>query len=341
MLTMHPTLLIGPADWDAARMPQEEFAARIARLWEQWPQASGAIVYGDSNDHAALAYVTNFTPKLEPAIALIPRSGAPRLMVGGGANMIPAAKPLTWVAELVSLRPTAKTIAQWREASGPGPCVCIGIDAMPTRMRRELGAAFGGQVPDDDTAPVQAMMRGKSARELACIREACAILGTAVAAMAEAKRAGAGVTATILAGEHAAVQRGAQDVRTLFSLDGGKTLRPFSVPVGQKVDPLQVYVAVRRFGYWADGFVVLADKPDADAARARAALASFLASAKPDASIAAPIAGNGIGLALDEPCDGRLAAGDVLSVRATVNSATVSAMVAVSDKGIETLWSAA
>jgi len=32
---MHPTLLIGPADWDAARMPQEEFAVRIARLWKR------------------------------------------------------------------------------------------------------------------------------------------------------------------------------------------------------------------------------------------------------------------------------------------------------------------
>ena len=27
VLTMHPTLLIGPADWDAARMPREEFGA--------------------------------------------------------------------------------------------------------------------------------------------------------------------------------------------------------------------------------------------------------------------------------------------------------------------------
>jgi hypothetical protein len=32
MLTMHPTLLIGPADWDATRMPQHEFLARMAKL---------------------------------------------------------------------------------------------------------------------------------------------------------------------------------------------------------------------------------------------------------------------------------------------------------------------
>jgi len=33
-----------------------------------------------------LAYLTNFTPKLEPALALIPRAGEPRLLVGGGVG---------------------------------------------------------------------------------------------------------------------------------------------------------------------------------------------------------------------------------------------------------------
>ena len=258
MLTMHPTLLIGPADWDAARMPREEFSARIARLWQLWPQASGAIVYGDSSDHAALAYFTNFTPKLEPSIALIPRTGAPRLMVGGGANMIPAAKPLTWVADLVSLRPTAKTIAQWREGIGGGCCICIGIDAMPTRLRRELDAAFAGEAPDDAAAAVLALMQHKSARELACIRDASATLQGAVDAMGNAHRRGEGVTAVILAGEHAAIKLEAQDVRTLFSLDGGRTYRPFSVPVEHAIDPLLIYIAVCRFGYWVDGYVTLA-----------------------------------------------------------------------------------
>lgn len=37
----------------------------------------GGLVYGDSRNHAALTYLTNFTPKLEAALALIPRNGAP------------------------------------------------------------------------------------------------------------------------------------------------------------------------------------------------------------------------------------------------------------------------
>ena len=30
---MQPTLLVGPSDWDAARMPKDEFLARSTTLW--------------------------------------------------------------------------------------------------------------------------------------------------------------------------------------------------------------------------------------------------------------------------------------------------------------------
>ena len=33
MQAMNPTLLVGPADWDAARMPKEEFVARADAFW--------------------------------------------------------------------------------------------------------------------------------------------------------------------------------------------------------------------------------------------------------------------------------------------------------------------
>ena len=71
MLAMNSTLLVGPSDWDAARIPKTEFAARAGAFWRDNPPASGAIVYGDRVNHAELAYLTNFTPKLEAALALI------------------------------------------------------------------------------------------------------------------------------------------------------------------------------------------------------------------------------------------------------------------------------
>ena len=68
MLTMHPTLLIGPYDWDSQRLPESEFRERIEAFWEKIPDStiSRAIVYGDSRNHAELMYWSNFLPKLGP-----------------------------------------------------------------------------------------------------------------------------------------------------------------------------------------------------------------------------------------------------------------------------------
>src|SRR6266404_7133746 len=132
MFTMHPTLLVGPADWDAARMPKAEFLDRFAALWRACdPKVTGLVVYGGPRDHAELAYLTHFTPKLEPGIALIPRTGAPRLLVGGGVNMLGAAKPLTWIETLLPLRDAGAAIARW--AAETGEVALINGDAMPFR----------------------------------------------------------------------------------------------------------------------------------------------------------------------------------------------------------------
>ncbi len=81
MLTMHPTLQIGLADWDAARMPLAEFGARLEALWEVCDRAvAGASVFGSRRHHAELAWIINFTPKLEASLALNPRHGPPRVV---------------------------------------------------------------------------------------------------------------------------------------------------------------------------------------------------------------------------------------------------------------------
>ena len=48
MRTMHPTLLVGPADWDAQRMPLEEFRARQGHLSDHESQnAAYARLFAD------------------------------------------------------------------------------------------------------------------------------------------------------------------------------------------------------------------------------------------------------------------------------------------------------
>jgi Xaa-Pro aminopeptidase len=368
VLAMNPTLLVGPADWDPARMPRQEFSAPAAALWRALPSASGVIVYGDRVNHAELAYLTHFTPKLEAALALIPRTGAPQLLVGGGANMLPAAKPLTFIEDLRPLRNVGQTLAQWARAQGSLP-VLIGGACMPYALHQEIMRAFGGPI-EDGTDELRALMRRKSARELAALRETCVTLQAAMVAISEAQAAGADATAAILAGERTANRRAAQDVRTLFSLDGGRTLRPFETLVEHPVDPLQIYVAVRQFGYWAEGFAAFSASPNACAQRASAVLRSAverMQAGERCSEIARSIAqavdpfdlhpvtargiGNGIGLALEESpliaaeSEDRLEHGEVYSLRVGLSDgrdhAIVSAMVAVHAHGNEMLWSSA
>jgi hypothetical protein len=209
-------------------------------------------------------------------------------------------------------------------------------------------------------------MGRKSARELAVLREASATLDATVAAMRAAQGAGAGATDAVLAGEQAANRRGAQEIRTLFSLDGGRTLRPFEALVERAVDPLQVYVAVRQLGYWAEGFAVLATSPQPCAERAgnvlRGALARMQAGERcdeiargiaqaghPPHPVTARVAGNAIGLAVEEHpliaagCEARIEPGGVYGLRVGLSDerghAIVSAMVAVHGQGNEVLWS--
>jgi Xaa-Pro aminopeptidase len=258
MLTPHPTLLIGPSDWDAQRMPCQEFTGRIDALWRHAPEAERAIIYGSSRHHAELAYLTNLVPKLGPAVALLARGGPHRLFVGDSANMLGAARPLTFIENVASLKDLAAALV------GNGPrTLIIGADHMPVALRRSVMEAIGKDAPvADATAQVWSQMRRKSRYELDAIDAAVKATGTARKAMREALMSGAGVTEVVSAGELAAIAAGAQDVRTLFSLDQGRTLRPFLVPVKQEVDPLMTYLAIRRFNYWAECFPLFTTRPE-------------------------------------------------------------------------------
>jgi Xaa-Pro aminopeptidase len=369
MQTMHPTLLVGPADWNPTKMPREEFDSRLAMLWQNFPGAAGAVVYGNSSHHTALAYLTHFTPKLEAALALIPRGGEAQLLIGGGVNMVPAARPLTFVEKLTPLREAAKTAAAWARALPGGDILLIGGDAMPFGMRRAFDQSLSADrhvEPAD--AVLRARMRLKHPPERDAMRAACATLNAAVTALRDASSNGDTVTDCILRAEHVALQYRAQDVRSLFSHDGGRTLRPFDIPIARRCDPLQVYLAVRHDGYWADGFVRLATGRDALQEGVDGILNAMIAAAKPGLScrdlsslvdagrgrfrlhpLADGAFGNCIGLSLDEPPmltrdgDARLDPGAIYSLRAglvdeTGGGAISSAIVAVSASGADILW---
>jgi Xaa-Pro aminopeptidase len=379
LLTMHSTLLIGTYDWDAELLPQDEFRERIRDLWAQIPaeDVEAAVVYGDSRNHAELGYLSNFVPKLGPAFMFIPRESEPRLLVSGAPNMLPAARRLTWIDKVEPFRDAGKTVLQWIKESAPAGAsasrrrvALIGGDAMRAALYRPFVETFGPENgPVDVTSSLRALIRRKRPRELALMREACAILTAAKSALAEAARFGVGVTAVMLEAERAAYHSGAQDVRTLFSLDGGKTLRPFEAPIDMAVDPLQAYIAVRYAGYWVEGFVFASRSPHPAWTQANEALKAVIQIAKAGTPcrelansaeerikpyvphpLTAGNVGNSIGCFLEEApqlrgtSNEKLEASCMYTLRVGVSDerehhAIASAMVAVHQQDTDVLWS--
>jgi hypothetical protein len=238
---------------------------------------------------------------------------------------------------------------------------------MPLALRKTIVEALGSKCePADATAGIWTAMRQKSLAEIDAIRAACDVLSTAMAATNRAQRTGAGVTAAILAGERAAHAAGAQDVRILFSLDRGRTLVPFDTLIERPVDPLQVYVAVRRFNYWAEGFARYSERTLAVDVTANAILRVSLAGIKAGTSTAEigrriadastpfrchPVThealASPIGLALEEPPYTDLGAifeaGEIYSLKVGLTDgvdhhAIASAMIAVHADGNDVLW---
>ncbi len=168
--------------------------------------------------------------------------------------------------------------------------------------------------------------------------------------------------------ERVARSLAAQDVRTLVSLDGGRTLVPFQGRFEKCAGPLVGYIAVKTVGYWADMFVTVDDGTITPAARhAEAALEAIVANMRPGARADAlhakalgalapyklhPVLGgsigHGIGLSLHEGAEFQ-ASGDAALVEdgvytlqvgvadAKAGNVLISAIVRVAAKGAEVL----
>ena len=70
------------------------------------------LIYGDSAEHAALAYFSNFTPRLRWGTALFPRRGDPRLILAMSPRDLPAMRLMTWIDDVHS-------DANWQSAFNP------------------------------------------------------------------------------------------------------------------------------------------------------------------------------------------------------------------------------
>src|SRR5579864_116468 len=288
MRGVQPAVLVGAYDWDESVIPRREFDARIKAVLDKIADSgvSGLVVYGNKIDNAALAYLTNFTPKLDAAYALIALDGSVRMHSAGSPQMMVNAQRLTWVEGVRPLRDAGRHIAEWAEALPPGALGIWKTDAMPADVMPRLEAALPARPLRDLGSLLDPLLRAKSPLARRLIRGACTMLESSSTALRDAFSRGASAREAALAAEKAAVAAGAQDVRVLASLSPGGTPTAIDYPQSGKIDPLIAYVAVRHADYWADGFLTLATKPDATLTRTQDALRAVLEKAGPGIKVA-------------------------------------------------------
>lgn len=344
------TLLTGPYDWDERVLPRGEYDRRLERARAAMTSAGAAAlaVFGHPGNSGALAYLTNFTPKNGPALALVPREGAPRIFASGTPKMMDIAKRLTWVEEVRPLGGASKAVG---EVVGEGDTLATWeFGAAPEAFYSGIAKALAPRALLALDPALEALRRRKSQAEVELIRGAARFLATATDNFAASLRAGKGVRSAALAAERAAIAAGAQEVSVMASLSPGGVPLPLDAVSDERVlDPANAGIAVRNHGYWASGTVTVARRPGAAQARAREALAAALASARGGARLPDGISANAIGLSLEEGSVlGRgdpLEAGAVYAVIARAGegsqTAYASALVAITDKGCDVLWQTA
>jgi Xaa-Pro aminopeptidase len=291
MRTMQPCVTIGSYTWAQDRVPYDEFTLRLEALHAAmdrngWPTV---LVYGDVREHAALAHLSNFIPRVRWGMALLPRSGDARLLCAMSTRDLPAMRTLTWIADVRSgMGPEwEKSFDPWLEPFKAERTVelgTIGFDIMAPvlreSVRRSLGERFVLRRADDD---LRMPPPRKRPRELTMVRASCKLLQSAAQAFTESwRRSGEPETAALDA-ERLARSLAAQDVRTLVSVDGGRTLVPFQGLFEKKSGPLVGYLAVKVMGYWADMFVTVDENPAPARRQAEAALDALIATMRPGA----------------------------------------------------------
>jgi hypothetical protein len=343
MQIQESTLLTGPYDWDERVLPKSEYDARLASVRAQMAKAGATLllIHADPRHYAGAAWLTNFTPKNGTGMVLVPREGALRILSSGTPKMMDAAKRLTWVEEVRPLGHAPKNIG---ETVGKSEVVATwNFGTLPQGIHAGIAKALAPRELMAMDATLDAARVRKSALEVDLIRGAARFLTAASDTFAAKVRSGAGVRSAGLAAERAAIAAGAQDARVMASLSPGGVPLPLDEVSDERVlDPANAGIAVQNHGYWASGFITVAQKPGAAQTKAREALTAALATAKGGAKLPAGVVANAIGLSLEEGAGGTLHSGAVYAVTSSategVQTAYASALVVVTEGGCEVLW---
>lgn len=252
---MRPSIALptGPYDWHPEHIPASTFHARLAQFRGIMREhdVEHAVVHGNGFDHAALHWLTHFTPKLGPACALVPMDGPPKVLFAGGPGMKPSAQRLTWINDVVALKGIGKDLAAWLGESGAGsrPVGLVEGDAMLRGDWNEMAKVAGSLVALDE--PLSGLRQADPIVEADRARAQTA-LDVAITELSRQAQRGADIRRLILGVERAAYTAGVQDIRILVGR--GANSPPTTPPdTGMTLSgPTWFSISVRHSGAWAE-----------------------------------------------------------------------------------------
>lgn len=244
MLTMQPVVIRGRT---GLLLGPEEFAARVAQVQAALAEREldALVAFGDARSYAPLTWVTGLVPMLKWAVALVPAAGESELYLAmPGARDLPAMRRLAAAGSVAAIGELAAALSRF------GPIAVAGLSAM--RAATEATIRGAAEVVAGGDELLAALMAAPSAGERKLLRLAGGTAQDAASEIEDAYASGASVTDALLAGELSARAAGMHDVRLLWSLDRGLTLRPLASRIEVSREPLVFYLAVETGGYWGE-----------------------------------------------------------------------------------------
>ena len=304
-----PCLMTGPYDFSEAHLPRSVFEARIGRVREKMrTRGVGRLaVHGNAFDHAALAWLTNFTPKLGPAFALIEAEGPLKMLFSGGPGMKPSALALTFVEDMTPARGGSDVGAWLAEgvARGLKPGLVEG-EAMMQETWRGVSSPLGDEKLVLLDGDFETLRRKRAPEERKVLASAFDFLDSTFR-MAPIFARDMKRRALMVALEAAGYAYGAQDVRVLLSRRDFGPAEPLTDGKERLAAPAQLAIALRHRGHWVTGRAMIGPVPKAALKTARETIETAAGALRPGrvaefSSIAksARVEIHGVGLSVEE-----------------------------------------
>jgi len=215
------------------------------------------LVYGDSRRYGDLAFVSHFMPKNRGALAIIPLSGEPALVVQEPSRNNPFSKTLTWIDEVHSVGQFAQGLSEAVKVRALKP-KNVGLVPVEEQLNiRECNALvkiLDGARISDCSDLLSSLRVIKSAGEIALLQEISGILSEALSLCENQVKPGQKEYEIMALLDRAARRRGAEDFRFLIARSSQPEigLRPASSSTVEKGEALLISVAASSQRCWAE-----------------------------------------------------------------------------------------